>query len=76
MGCGGCDIFRAIEAEGSIPERNVEELTVMGLVRMCVRVRTEMLAEDAHACNGNLSLQLQGANEFQRDSQEANLLLR
>ncbi len=66
LGCGGCDIFLAIEAEGPNPERSVEELTVMVLVRIHMRVRTEMLAGDANARNGNLSLQLQGTNEYHR----------
>jgi hypothetical protein len=75
LGCGGCDIVRAIDAEGAIPERDVKELTVMGLVRLRMRVRTEMLAGDTHARNGNLSLQLQRANELHQGGQETDLLL-
>jgi len=69
LGFRGCEIFRATEAEGPIPERSVAALTVMGPVRIFMCPRTEMQLGDTHAYNRNLSLQPKALNELLKGGQ-------
>jgi hypothetical protein len=75
LGCGSCHVFGAIQTERPVPERNIEELAVVGLLHIRVRMRAEMLAGHAHPRDWNFSLQLERPDEFHQRRQKPDLFL-